>query len=31
MTFMHEGKQYIVVAISEGGQPSEIIALTLPG
>jgi quinoprotein glucose dehydrogenase len=31
MTFMHEGKQYIVVAISEGGQPSELIALTLPG
>jgi quinoprotein glucose dehydrogenase len=31
MTFMHEGQQYIVVATSEGGQPSELVALKLPG
>jgi quinoprotein glucose dehydrogenase len=31
MTFMHEGRQYIVVAITEGGQPSELVALRLPG
>jgi len=30
MTYMHEGRQYIVVAVSEGGQPSELVALRLP-
>ena len=29
MTYMHEGKQYIVVAIGGGKQPSELIALKL--
>jgi len=31
MTFMHEGQQYIVVAVSARGEPSELVALTLPG
>jgi quinoprotein glucose dehydrogenase len=31
MTYMHNGAQYIVVAISSGGQPSELVALKLPG
>jgi len=31
MTYMHEGKQYIVVSVGGGGQPAELIAYTLPG
>jgi hypothetical protein len=30
MTFLHQGKQYIVFASGTGG-PSALIALTLPG
>ncbi len=30
MTFMHQGKQYIVFAIGGGNAPS-LVALTLPG
>ncbi|HSH74866.1 MAG TPA: PQQ-binding-like beta-propeller repeat protein [Longimicrobiales bacterium] len=31
MTYMHEGRQYVVMSVSEGGQPPEIVALALPG
>ncbi|MDH3206081.1 MAG: PQQ-binding-like beta-propeller repeat protein [Gemmatimonadota bacterium] len=31
MTFMHQGRQYIVVAVSARGEASELVALTLPG
>ncbi len=30
MTYLHEGKQYIVVAVSGQGSSAELIALTLP-
>jgi len=30
MTYLHEGKQYIVVAVSARGAPSQLIALSLP-
>ncbi len=30
MTYMHDGRQYVAVTISSGGQPSEIVALRLP-
>ncbi len=30
MTFMHEGKQYIVLSLARGGHPAEMVALTLP-
>ncbi len=30
MTYMHEGRQYVVMSVSEGGQPAEIVALALP-
>jgi quinoprotein glucose dehydrogenase len=30
MTYMHNGKQYIVLAISGGGYPGELIAFALP-
>ncbi len=30
MTFMHEGKQYIVLPIARSGYPAELVALTLP-
>jgi len=30
MTYMHEGRQYVVMTVSEGGQPAEIVALALP-
>jgi len=30
MTYMHEGKQYIVMAVSGNNQPAEIVALALP-
>ncbi|HEX7090614.1 MAG TPA: hypothetical protein VF192_10810 [Longimicrobiales bacterium] len=31
MTFVHEGKQYIVVAIGSGQHPGSLVALRLPG
>jgi len=31
MTYMHNGRQYIVVAVSAPGKPAEIVALTLDG
>ena len=30
MTYMHEGKQYIVVAVGGSEQPAEYVALGLP-
>ncbi len=30
MTYMHKGRQYIVVAMSGGGMPGELIAFRLP-
>jgi len=30
MTYMHEGTQYIVMAVSGNNQPAEIVALALP-
>ncbi len=30
MTYMHEGKQYLVMAVSSRGQPARIVALALP-
>ncbi len=30
MTYMHDGKQYIVVAVGDEGHPGELVALTLP-
>ena len=30
MTYLHEGRQYIVVAVSGQGAAAELIALTLP-
>jgi len=30
MTYMHEGKQYLVMAVSDFRSPAKIIALTLP-
>lgn len=31
MTYVHKGRQYIVVAVSQAGKPAEIVALTLDG
>ena len=31
MTYLHNGRQYVVVAISGGGFPGELIAFRLPG
>lgn len=31
MTYLHNGRQYIVVAVSQNGKPAELIALTLDG
>ncbi len=31
MTYMHKGRQYVVVAVSGTGKPAEIVALTLDG
>lgn len=31
MTYTHNGRQYVVVAVSENGKPAELIALTLDG
>ena len=30
MTYLHEGKQYIVVAVGRGGADAELIPLALP-
>jgi quinoprotein glucose dehydrogenase len=30
MTYMHNGKQYILIAVAAGGYPAELLALTLP-
>ena len=30
MTYMADGKQYIVVSVGETGRPAEFIALSLP-
>jgi quinoprotein glucose dehydrogenase len=31
MTYMHEGRQYVVVAVSGAGHPGELLAFKLPG
>ncbi|HEY8572896.1 PQQ-binding-like beta-propeller repeat protein [Phenylobacterium sp.] len=31
MTYMHKGRQYVVVAVSGTGKPAELVALTLDG
>jgi mono/diheme cytochrome c family protein len=31
MTYLHEGRQYVVITVSESGRPAEMIALTLQG
>ena len=30
MTYLHDGKQYLAVAIGSGRDPDEIVALALP-
>jgi hypothetical protein len=30
MTYMHDGKQYVVFTVGGGGQVAELIALALP-
>ena len=30
MTYMHEGRQYIVMAVGARGLPGELVALALP-
>ena len=30
MTYMHEGRQYVLIAVGGGGQPAEIVAFALP-
>ena len=30
MTYMHEDEQYVVFTVGGGGQPAQLIALTLP-
>jgi quinoprotein glucose dehydrogenase len=30
MTFLHEGKQYIVMAVGSGSHPGSLVALRLP-
>ena len=30
MTYMHDGQQYIVLAVSGGGHPGELLAYRLP-
>jgi hypothetical protein len=30
MTYMHEGKQYLVVAIGGGNYPGELLAFRVP-
>lgn len=31
MTYVHKGRQYVVVTVSQSGRPAEVIALTLDG
>jgi quinoprotein glucose dehydrogenase len=31
MTYLHNGKQYLVIAISGGNYPGELVAFKLPG
>ncbi len=31
MTYLHKGRQYVVVAVSGNGRPAELVALTLDG
>jgi quinoprotein glucose dehydrogenase len=31
MTYMHNGRQYIVIAIGGGNYPGELLAFRLPG
>lgn len=30
VTYLHEGRQYIVISVGGGGQPAELVALALP-
>ncbi|MEM7416148.1 MAG: PQQ-binding-like beta-propeller repeat protein [Gemmatimonadota bacterium] len=30
MTYMHEGRQYVIISVGGGGEPAELIALALP-
>lgn len=30
MTYVHEGRQYVIISVGGGGQPAELIALALP-
>jgi quinoprotein glucose dehydrogenase len=30
MTYMHEGRQYIVLSVAGRGHPAELVALALP-
>ncbi|MFQ5568425.1 MAG: PQQ-binding-like beta-propeller repeat protein [Rhodothermales bacterium] len=30
MTYLHEGKQYIILAVASAGHPAELVALALP-
>jgi len=30
MTYMHEGRQYVVISVGGGGKPAELVALALP-
>ena len=30
MTYMHEDEQYVVFTVGGGGQPAQLIAMTLP-
>jgi predicted glycosyltransferase len=30
MTYMHEGRQYIVISVGGGGEAAELVALALP-
>jgi len=30
MTYMHNGKQYIVMPVAAAGHPAELVALALP-
>ena len=30
MTYMHDGRQYVVISVGGGGEPAELVALALP-
>lgn len=30
MSYMHEGRQYVLIAVGGGGEPAEIVAFALP-